>query len=88
MSDLMEVLDLDPPPDVQQSRGMDIAGKAFGYLTVVRKLTRDEQEQKYRSTKSSAWWVRCVCGIRFSVRRYDLVSGNTKSCGCRGKASR
>jgi len=88
MSDLYEVLGLDPIPDVPQSSGIDIADRVFGYLTVVQRLTRDEQMSRYRNTRNSAWWCRCVCGIRFPVLRQDLVSGNTRSCGCKMKEIR
>jgi hypothetical protein len=58
-------------------------GRRFGYLTAVRQLTLDELLDRYRTRKNSAWWCRCVCGARVSVRRPDLVGGGTRSCGCK-----
>ena len=28
------------------------------------------------------WFCRCDCGVVKTVRRYDLISGSSRSCGC------
>lgn len=32
--------------------------------------------------KDIAWLVRCHCGNEFEARSYNVLSGNTRSCGC------
>jgi hypothetical protein len=55
---------------------VDIKGRKFGHLTVI---DRDGSTKEGRAT----WLVKCSCnGLAFSVIGKDLVSGNTKSCGC------
>ena len=55
----------------------DLIGKTFGRLTVI----------KFKGIKNhrAIWRCRCVCGRYTDVRSNDLLSGNTKSCGCWGK---
>lgn len=48
----------------------------FGELTVLRKA--DERT----SDRVEKWMCRCSCGNETIVRRGNLISGNTKSCGC------
>lgn len=67
------------------ARGESIQGKRFGRLIAV-------SESDQRQGRKIKWLCRCDCGNECLVRRSDLVSGNTKSCGClagevRGKAS-
>lgn len=53
----------------------DLAGETFGRLTVLFLLGT--------IPGSGAFWeCRCTCGNITSVRRGDLLSGKTKSCGC------
>ena len=49
----------------------DITNKKFGRLTPIQ---YDEELKK--------WKCKCDCGNYIYVRRSDLGSGNTKSCGC------
>jgi hypothetical protein len=52
----------------------DLTGLQFGRLTVVR----------YAGSKNGAvWFCICVCdGKEIPVAAHNLVSGDTKSCGC------
>ena len=52
----------------------NIEGKRFGRLVVVKKA-----ERKYY------WICECNCGTRKEIRGYDLLNGQTKSCGCLNK---
>lgn len=52
----------------------DLNGKRFGKLVAVRvaKVTN----------RKTLWLCKCDCGKTCLVRRGNLVSGHTKSCGC------
>ncbi len=52
----------------------DLSGKKFGRLTVLSRAPN--------SGRRTMWYCLCDCGSRLSVRAENLVSGNTKSCGC------
>lgn len=54
---------------------MDLTGQRFGRLVALNKLA-------VRSGHGSVWLCRCDCGKETSVRRDQLMGGNTKSCGC------
>lgn len=56
----------------------DLQGQTFSYLKVLRRAESD-------NTKFARWVVECSCGVAFPVRGASLISGNTTSCGCRGK---
>jgi hypothetical protein len=67
---------------------VDLTGRRFGLLEVLRRLTRAEVEALDRAKQTAAYWlVRCRCGrekpvIGASLRRYA-----TRSCGgprCKG----
>ncbi|MCR8641519.1 hypothetical protein NV379_02510 [Paenibacillus sp. N1-5-1-14] len=59
-------------------KSKDLTDKKFGQLTV---LHRDSDKK----IKGSAVWIcECECNERISVPARDLVSKNTKSCGCVG----
>lgn len=53
-----------------------VIGEVFGYLTIVEKQESD-------SHGHSGWLCRCECGNEVIVRGYNLVTNNTKSCGCK-----
>jgi hypothetical protein len=57
------------------TRLIDLRGKQFGVLRVVR---RDGSDQFGRAT----WLCTCECGGKTVVCGGALKSGNTKSCGC------
>lgn len=57
-------------------RAKDISGMRFGELRAVEPTNR-------RCRRSVVWRCKCLrCGRECFVSRKDLVSGNTKSCGC------
>lgn len=53
----------------------DLAGMAFGRLTVVRRC-------RQRGSNGAVWLCHCVCGKTCKVRAGSLVSGGQQSCGC------
>lgn len=55
----------------------DIIGKRFGKLKVI------EQTQKKTKSGSYIFKCRCDCGKEVEVARHELISGDTKSCGCK-----
>lgn len=55
---------------------IDLTGKKFGRLTVIKK-----SKNKYKD-KQIMWICRCDCGEKIEVIGNSLVRGNTKSCGC------
>ena len=52
-----------------------LAGKTFGYLTVVSLAGSDGSHRTYN--------CKCTCGKEVHVPSTHLISGNTKSCGCK-----
>jgi hypothetical protein len=57
-------------------KARSLVGERFGILTVVAKSAI------HRPDRESGWECLCDCGARAVVRRSNLLSGNTKSCGC------
>ena len=58
----------------------DLTGQRFGRLVALKKLHPVKAGTNWR------WECRCDCGNTVVVRRGNLTSGNTTSCGCaRGK---
>ena len=53
----------------------DITGRRFGRLVAVRPLGKGGSFQLQ-------WLCRCDCGNMVTVCKKNLMSGNTKSCGC------
>lgn len=51
---------------------IDMTGEVYGMLTV----------EEYVGERK--WRCKCSCGRGTIVRRPDLISGKTKSCGCKG----
>lgn len=61
------------------ARIKDLTGQRFGRLVAVCCLD-------YRTKRGgSIWTCSCDCGNAPDVRGRDLISGNTKSCGCLNK---
>lgn len=54
---------------------IDLTGKTFGRLTVVKRVGTDNQ-------RNPIWLCKCECGNEKIIRGNNLKSGNTKSCGC------
>lgn len=57
------------------NRSNKLLGMTFGYLRVVSR-------EGSNSRRKSLWRCKCVCGNEVIKVGVDLVSGNTKSCGC------
>lgn len=53
----------------------DIANRKFGSLTAVRFIGMEP-------TYGQVWLVRCECGTEKNVRKANLMSGSTQTCGC------
>ena len=51
---------------------LDLVGKVYGKLTVTA----------VAHSKNYVYDVVCSCGNTAQVKRYDLLSGHTKTCGC------
>lgn len=51
----------------------DYTGEKFGKLTVLKNITKNGKD---------AFLCRCDCGNEREVFKYNLLRGNTKSCGC------
>lgn len=64
---------------------MDLTGQRFGRLTVVE---RAEDYVSPKGYKASRWLCCCDCGNKVVVRKSDLTSQRTLSCGCFGKEAR
>lgn len=62
-------------------------GTQFNHLTVIAK---GPTYISPKGAKQSRWWCICDCDEQniILVRRNNLVSGNTKSCGCQNTQSR
>jgi len=56
-------------------RFLDLTGIKFGRLEA---LSIDYS----KNTKYIYWLCKCDCGKKVSVKNYNLLSGNTKSCRC------
>lgn len=58
-----------------EAPNVDLTGKTFGRLTVI-KLHDKDRLGNYR------WWCRCSCGRELPVRGSSLKIGRARSCGC------
>lgn len=56
----------------KSSKPRDLIGQRFGRLEVLELV----------GTAPRVWRCRCTCGRTAQVTRSNLVSGNTRSCGC------
>ena len=53
---------------------INLVGKKFNRLTVVKEAGRDDRQQVL-------WLCKCDCGKETNVTTYRLNKGKTKSCG-------
>lgn len=58
---------------------IDLTNKKFGRLTVIK---RDIGTNRKNKTNKTLWLCKCECGNEVTITRTNLISGNTKSCGC------
>ena len=56
-------------------RCIDMVGQRFGKLVVVSRAENDKKGQ-------ARWLCQCDCGGSTITTRYNLITGQTKSCGC------
>lgn len=56
-------------------RCIDMIGQRFGKLIVVSRAENDKKGQ-------ARWLCQCDCGGSTITTRYNLITGQTKSCGC------
>jgi len=54
---------------------IDLTGRKFGRLTVIKRVYPNRGEHPY-------WLCKCECGTEKIIRGNDLKTGRTKSCGC------
>jgi len=58
-------------------RRHDLDGVRFGRLTVLHRWSGSAH-----SSDPTKWLCRCDCGNETVVIRPNLITGNTRSCGC------
>ena len=58
------------------NRRKNLLNQKFGLLTVI------QETEKRNNNRSIVWKCQCECGNITYVSEADLISGNTKSCGC------
>lgn len=61
------------------TRTLDLSGKSFGSLLVLKKCVGNTKQGKTR------WLVKCICGETKEVVGASLISGLTLSCGCHSR---
>lgn len=59
---------------------LDITGQKYGLLTAMEPAGFEEATANHR--RRALWLCRCECGNETTVRKENLRSGNTTSCGC------
>jgi len=64
------------------ARGIDLTGKRFGKLVVLKLLP------ERTVCKTRVWLCKCDCGGIKAVRKSSLTAGMTKTCGCGAHPSR
>lgn len=55
-------------------RKLDLTGKTFNRLTVIKEVTN--------SKKDTYWLCQCSCGKFVEIKGTAIKNGTTKSCGC------
>ena len=58
---------------------LNLTGQKFHWLTVLAEVPKAER----RNPKQVEWKCQCECGNITTVITNYLISGHTKSCGCR-----
>ena len=62
-----------------ENRRIDLSGKVFGYLTVIKYLGTVYKENYYYGQ----YECKCVCGNIYNVKTEYLKNGEVTSCGCK-----
>lgn len=66
-------------PKLARSTFKELSGLTFGRLTVLSRAGNDKYSR-------AQFMCRCECGVTKVVRSNCLLAGETKSCGCVGRA--
>lgn len=74
IKDITEIKFL-PYPEGRANGFVNIEGQKFNKLTAIGLIGRHKR-------KWPIWVFKCECGNYVSVKKCDVVRGNTKSCGC------
>ena len=69
---------------------IDLTGKKFGKLTVIRRFLPNRKRQHKNGTwgrgsekfRGPRWLCRCNCGAEITVEGTHLKNGVVKNCGC------
>lgn len=65
------------------TRRIDISGQRFGKLTVLNFERTERIEKAYGNVSYVSYYkCKCDCGNEKIINKNNLVTGNTKSCGC------
>lgn len=65
---------------IKERHTKDLTGQRFGRLVVIKQVEKPEG----RKQKGVYWLCQCDCGNTCIVKGRQLISGNTRSCGCLG----
>ena len=72
-----------PPSGKGFSNPCDLVGQRFGKLVVIAYLRKEEGRAANGETRNNYFYLcRCECGRTLEIRRWNLVTDHTKSCGC------
>lgn len=63
------------------SRAIDLAGKRFGALTVIRMVPKEKRGEGYKQ-KLMYWECKCDCGAELNISAQSILRENRRSCGC------
>lgn len=55
---------------------IDLKDNTYGHLTVIKAIPGSRKKKR-------AWQCKCTCGSLTEVPTNELISGHTKSCGCK-----
>lgn len=55
-----------------------IVGERFGKLVVIKPIYNEKKVKR----RGALWLCQCDCGNQITAHTGNLMSGNTKSCGC------
>lgn len=63
-------------------------GSTIGFWTVLEKTWYEIPNPTPKGRRRGAWLCRCVCGTESVVLHYNLLIGESTSCGCQANDSR
>lgn len=63
--------------DAKRNKPDDLVNRTFGRLTVLREVPLYDRKPGRRT-----YICRCSCGNETTVQAHNLLSGQTRSCGC------